>query len=275
MKIIDVSEHQGKINWNKVKASGINAAIIRAGYGKGNVDERFIENIKAAINAGIISIGVYWFSYAYTVDMAKREAQYCNDLIKPYKDKLNLGVYFDWEYDSMNYAKKRGVYPNKNLITNMNIYFCDKIRELGYKAGYYLNLDYQQNFIDVSRLKEFYKWFARYVSTEQRDCYIWQYSANGSVDGISGPVDMNELIGKPVEHNNVNNSNKEEYNMPLIKRGSSGKAVKIWQIIVGTTVDGIFGTNTEESTKRFQERNNLVVDGIVGPITWKAGLDSI
>ena len=262
MKIIDVSEHQGKINWNKVKASGINAVIIRAGYGKGNVDERFIENIEAAINADIISIGVYWFSYAYTVDMAKREAQYCNDLIKPYKDKLNLGVYFDWEYDSMNYAKKRGVYPNK-------------IKELGYKAGYYLNLDYQQNFIDVSRLKEFYKWFARYVSTEQRDCYIWQYSANGSVDGISGPVDMNELIGKSIEHNNVNNSNKEEYNMPLIKRGSSGKAVKIWQIIVGTTVDGIFGTNTEESTKRFQERNNLVVDGIVGPITWKAGLNSI
>lgn len=76
-----------------------------------------------------------------------------------------------------------------------------------------------------------------------------------------------------IDDNTENNS--EEYDMPLIKRGSSGKAVKIWQIIVGTTIDGIFGVNTEAATKRFQERNNLEVDGIVGPKTWKVGLESI
>lgn len=75
----------------------------------------------------------------------------------------------------------------------------------------------------------------------------------------------------------VNNitDNMEDYDMPLIKRGSSGKVVKIWQVIVGTTIDGIFGSNTEAATKRFQERNNLVIDGIVGPNTWKAGLESV
>jgi GH25 family lysozyme M1 (1,4-beta-N-acetylmuramidase) len=278
MKIIDVSVHQGKIDWKKVRAVGIGGVIIRAGYGRGNIDGRFKENIEGAIKAGFKTIGVYWFSYAYDTEMAKREAQFCNDVIKPYKDKINLGVYFDWEYDSMNYAKKNGVYPNKNLITNMNLYFCERIKELGYKAGYYLNLDYQKNFIDTSRLKAFYKWFARYTSETQKDCYLWQYSSTGKVSGISGNVDMNELIGKPVEHNNGNKNNAgntEDYNMPTIKRGKSGKAVKIWQVIIGTTVDGIFGTNTEAKTKAFQEKHKLKVDGIVGPKTWKAGLESV
>lgn len=78
-----------------------------------------------------------------------------------------------------------------------------------------------------------------------------------------------------IESNNEIINNSEEYDMPLIRRGSSGKVVKIWQIIVGTTIDGIFGQNTEAATKRFQERNNLEVDGIVGPKTWKAGLESV
>lgn len=204
MKIIDVSVHQGKIDWSKVKADKIGGVIIRAGYGKGNIDGRFKENIEGAIKAGFKTIGVYWFSYAYTVEMAKREAQFCNDAVAPYKDHINLGVYFDWEYDSMSYAKKNGVNPNKDLITNMNLYFCNKIKDLGYKAGYYLNLDYQKNFIDVSRLKEFYKWFARYTSEAQKDCYLWQYSSSGKVSGISGNVDMNELVGKSIEHKTSN-----------------------------------------------------------------------
>ena len=64
IKCIDVSDHQGKINWKKVKKSGINYAIIRAGYGKNNVDSQFANNIKGAIAAGIEHLGIYWFSYA-------------------------------------------------------------------------------------------------------------------------------------------------------------------------------------------------------------------
>ena len=90
MKIIDVSEHQGRIDFNKVKASGIEGVIIRAGFGKGNIDERFKENIEGAIEAGFDNLGVYWFSYAFTVEMAKREAQFCNDVIAAYKGELNL-----------------------------------------------------------------------------------------------------------------------------------------------------------------------------------------
>lgn len=195
MLVIDVSVHQGKIDFKKVKAAGIDGVVIRAGYGKGNIDGRFKANIEGAINAGFKYIGAYWFSYAYTVDMAKREAQFCNDVVMPYKDKLNLGVYFDWEYDSMNYAKKLGMKCDKALITEMSVTFCQKIKELGYKAGYYLNLDYSKNYIDESQLTAYRKWFARYVSTRQVNCYLWQYSSSGKVNGISGNVDMNELIG--------------------------------------------------------------------------------
>ncbi len=69
--------------------------------------------------------------------------------------------------------------------------------------------------------------------------------------------------------------NEEELDMPLIKKGSKGKAVKIWQVIIDVRTDGIFGDETLEATKRFQKENDLEVDGIVGPKTWKAGLDKI
>lgn len=219
MVVIDVSEHQGNINFKKVKAAGIDGVVIRAGYGKGNVDSRFKEYIEDALAAGIDNVGVYWFSYAYTADMAKREAQYCNDVIGPYKKKLNLGVFFDWEYDSMRYANNKGVKPNRDLITNMCIYFCEKITDLGYKAGYYLNLDYSQNYINEDKLKAYRRWFARYTDTKQADCYLWQFTSTGRVSGITGDVDVNELIGKTPK----TNTKKKKTNAEIVKEVLEGK----------------------------------------------------
>lgn len=194
MKIIDVSVHNGIINWSKVKAAGIDGAIIRAGYGRGNIDKKFESNIKGAIDAGLKYIGVYWFSYAFTSEMARREAHYCNDAVMKYKSKINLGIYYDWEYDSMDYAKKNNAVMSRNKITEMNVIFCETIAGLGYKAGYYLNQDYERNYININMLSKYRKWFAKYTSTKQEGCYIWQYSSGGKVDGIFGNVDMNELF---------------------------------------------------------------------------------
>lgn len=196
MKIIDVSYHNGTIDWQKVKADGVDGAIIRAGYGKGNVDSMFRKNIERAIIAGIEYIGVYWFGYAYSVEIAKFEAEFCHNTIKHYQDKLNLGVYYDWEYDSMIYALSNHVNPTKVLISDMHVAFLGRIAELGYHAGFYTNLDYQNNYIQVNRLKKYRKWFARYTSKEQNDCYIWQYTEKGHIDGIYGNVDINKLQGK-------------------------------------------------------------------------------
>ena len=219
MNIIDVSEHQGAINFKKVKADGISGVIIRAGYGKGNVDSCFTRNIDGAISAGIEYIGIYWFSYAYSVEMAKREAQFCNDVIAKYKSKINLGVYFDWEYDSFNYAQKMGVNPTKALITSMNVEFCKRITELGYVAGYYLNWDYSQNRIDESKLKSYKRWYAWYNSSKPLDCYIWQYSSSGRVNGVYGNVDMNELIGKV----SAAKKTKKKTNAQIVKEVLAGK----------------------------------------------------
>ena len=114
--------------------------------------------------------------------------------------------------------------------------------------------------------------------TEQKDCYLWQYTSKGRVAGISGNVDMNKLF----DTSDIADPEKEEekdeegeYNMPTIKKGSRGKAVKIWQVIVGVEVDGLFGPDTDRATKVFQDDHGLYIDGIVGKNTWKAGLESV
>ena len=90
-KIVDVSYHNGNINFKSMKNDGIAGVIIRAGYGQGNTDKKFKTYIKDAIAAGL-PVGIYWFSYAYTASMAKKEAEYCYKLIKSYK--IELPVFF-------------------------------------------------------------------------------------------------------------------------------------------------------------------------------------
>lgn len=191
IKLIDVSVHQGNIDFKRVKAAGIVGVIIRAGYGKNNIDKRFKENIRHALAAGL-KVGIYWFSYAYTTEMARKEAEYCLQAIKGYN--VTLPVFFDWEYDSMSYAQKNGVKPTKNLITQMYGTFCKTIKKAGYKAGYYDNPDYLKNHVNQDELKGYYFWLAHYTSKRSMVCDIWQYSDKGRVDGINGAVDMNELI---------------------------------------------------------------------------------
>ena len=194
-KLLDVSHHNGTINWTKVKAAGYKYAIIRAGYGQGNVDKQFTNNIKNAIKAGV-KVGIYWFSYAWNVQMAKAEGAYVYNLIKSYD--ISLPVFFDWEYDSEKKAKAAGVKISKSLMTNMTKAFCEYLKERKYKVGYYYNRDYEsRGVMDHKALTGlgYYKWLARYTSTPQTDCDIWQYAEYGHVNGIpSSAVDFNNII---------------------------------------------------------------------------------
>lgn len=291
IKGIDVSKHQGKIDWRKVKASGVQFVIIRAGYGQNNIDDKFKEYIKNALAVGL-KVGVYWFSYAYTTAMAKKEAEYCLKAIKGYE--ITLPVFFDWEYDSMSYAQKHGAKPTKDLITSMYLTFCQAIKAAGYKAGYYDNPDYLRNHVNADKLTGFYFWLAHYTSKRTISCDIWQYSDKGKVDGIAGAVDMNYCYkdygfksgnkttsgNKATNGNNTKNENKaknesEVYDMQTIKKGSQGRIVRVWQVIVSAKVDGNFGKDTEAKTISFQKTHGLAPDGIVGDKTWAAGLASL
>lgn len=219
MKMIDVSYAQGKIDWKKVKASGIEGVIIRAGYGKGNADDYLVRNITGAIKQKL-HIGIYWFSYAYTAEMAKREARYCNDLVQTYRINIDLPVFFDWEYDSMRYAEENGVSPGKKLITEMTEAFCAEITELGYVGGYYANHDYYNNYYDPSKLKKYKLWFADYED-EYKNCFIQQTSSSGVVNGISGSVDTDVLRGKLATEkpstSNTSDKNKKPSKKPSTK----------------------------------------------------------
>ncbi|MGU8394925.1 GH25 family lysozyme [Clostridium perfringens] len=188
LKGIDVSEHQGRINWEQVKGN-IDFAILRAGYGRNNIDKQFIRNIKECNRLGI-PVGIYWFSYAFSVEMARNEAKYVLEAIKPYK--VDYPVSYDLEYDTLNYASKNGVTIGKRLATDMVKAFCDEINCNGYRAMNYTNQDFLLNKFYMDELTNYQLWYAWYNSKLNRDCAIWQYLESGQIPGINGAsVDMN------------------------------------------------------------------------------------
>lgn len=196
MQGIDVSNYQGNIDWAKVKASGKDFAIIRAGWGQTNTDPKFKEYIENAIKNGF-NIGIYWFIYARSEKDAINNAIKCDSLIAPYKQYINFKVWADWEYDSDNYCK--GL--DKNTRTQWVKAFCNKIKERGYDVGIYANPDYIKNkFGDIS---EYPLWLAYYTSSVNSamayNPLMWQYSSKGRVNGIGGNVDLDEYYGNFIQ----------------------------------------------------------------------------
>lgn len=188
---IDVSKYQGNVDWDKVKNTGIDFVIIRAGYGKysNQKDPKFDTNIKGAYEAGIRNIGVYHFSYADNVADAKIEAQVCLKWVEPYKKMITLPIWFDQEYtqDILN--------ATKTVRTNCCIEFCKAIHNAGYRTGLYASKDWFENKITASSLPSYCEnWVAQYASacTYKGDYVVWQYSSTGKVNGIQGNVDMNK-----------------------------------------------------------------------------------
>ena len=188
LKGIDVSQWQGNIDWQKVKGAGVQFAMLRAGYGRNNLDTKFHRNAKGAVAVGI-PVGLYWFSYALNVELAKKQAQYAVELAKKYK--ITWPIAYDLEYDTVSYAAKNGVTITKSLATQMAIAFCEEIKRLGYIPMVYTNLDYLNRYFDRSKLP-YDLWYAQYASAASvADKEIWQYSSKGSMPGIAGNVDMN------------------------------------------------------------------------------------
>lgn len=192
-KGIDVSKWQGVIDWEKVKADGVEFAMLRAGYGQGNIDEYFKRNADECTRLGI-PFGVYWFSYAYTEAMARREAEHCLEAVRPYK--LSYPVAFDFEYDSVSYAQKHGVTITKQRASDMTRAFCEAIRVNGYAPIVYANPDYLSRYFDADIANRYDIWLAQWpnnpdVNNPPRECTMWQYTSSGNVSGINGRVDMN------------------------------------------------------------------------------------
>lgn len=191
---VDVSEHQGKINWAKVKKAGVEYAIIRVGCrrlmsGEFKEDDWFYRNMKGASAAGI-KVGVYFYSGAITKKEAAEEADYVLDRITGYR--VELPVFFDIEYH--NGARITKALKNKRgKATNICIAFMDRIKEAGYTPMVYTYRYLMNNYLYPEKLSGYGIWIADY-STQCKFAYpyiSWQYTSSGRVNGISGRADCN------------------------------------------------------------------------------------
>lgn len=250
-KIIDVSYHQGVIDWNKVKASGVEGAIIRCGYGSDIIsqdDKQWKRNADECVRLGI-PFGTYLYSYAKTEEESRSEAVHVLRMIKGYK--LSYPVYLDLEQSG----------TESHAVKGAKI-FCDIIQKAGYPVGIYANQYWFQNVIE-NQLDQYTKWCARYSAQKPTVmCDIWQYSSTGSIHGIVGRVDMNICYRDfPAE------LNKEELSKP-VAAVSNGTTLEL----VAAVMCGKYGAGDERKKalgSRYDE-----VQGMINHIT-SASIDTL
>ena len=192
---IDVSEHQGEIDWAKAKAAGVEFAIVRCGYGQneaGQDDKYWTVNADACEKNGI-PFGTYLYSYADTVAKARSEAQHVLRLIDGYD--LDYPIYYDLEENSIRNKL------SETQIADIAEAFCDTIEAAGYEAAIYSNTDWFTNYLTDSRFDQWDKWVAQYntTCTYTGDYSMWQCSSKGRIDGISGNVDLNVDLGAALD----------------------------------------------------------------------------
>jgi len=190
MRGIDISKHQGTVDFSKVKAAGVQFVIIRAGFGKvaTQKDPKFEEFYKGAKSVGL-PVGAYWYSYATNEAEAKQEAKACLEVING--KQFDFPVWFDQEYEPGIKA------ASKATRTACVKAFCDALEAAGYYSGLYCSRDWLNNWLDNAALKKYDIWVAAYGSTPGKVSLpygMWQYSStNGlNVPGFGVHLDCNE-----------------------------------------------------------------------------------
>lgn len=282
MNGIDISRWQKDIQLSRVPCDFV---IVKATQGTGYVSPTYKQQITSAEALGKY-LGVYHYASS---GGAAAEAEHFLRTVADYIGKAILVL--DWEgeqnanfsnplyaLDFLNYVKsKTGVTPfiymSKSVCRQYKWdasfpLWCAQYRNQqpsGYQA---------QPWTDA-------KGFGVWQSPK-----IFQYSSKGQLDGYSGNLDLDiaymdgaewlsyaqgkVIVKEPEDHGS--------FDLPIIRRGSSGKAVKLWQVILGfkgSDIDGLFGIITQEETRQFQIEHHLDPDGVVGPVTWKAGMESV
>lgn len=189
---IDVSKYNGEIDWDKVREDGIKFAIIRVGYRGSSTgaiveDPYFEQNIDGALKAGL-DVGVYFFTQAVNEVEAVEEASAVLELSSDYS--ISLPVYIDTEGAGGNGRADQLDVDTRTLVCEA---FCKTIENAGLQAGVYASRNWYNQKLNVDDLQDYSIWLAEYRSAPQYDGYyqMWQYTSKGSIDGITGNVDLN------------------------------------------------------------------------------------
>ena len=193
---IDVSYHQGDIDWEQVKASGIEFVMMRVGYrGYGESsklveDTNFQANIRGASDAGL-KIGVYFFSQALNLAEVEEEVDFLLERIEGWE--IAMPVVYDWEYVS---DEARTANMDARTLTDCSRHFCELVEEAGYQPMIYFNRNQAAHLLHLEELTDYPFWLAAYTD-RMGFAYkvdMWQYTDNGRVPGIEGPVDVDVLF---------------------------------------------------------------------------------
>ena len=198
IKGIDVSDNNGMLDWDTIKANGIDFANIRVGYGsnyESQDDRQAIRNMQECERLNI-PYGVYLYSYALSLDEAQSESEHALRMIEGFKPRL--GIYIDME-DADGYKVRNGIVPEENgtLLTKICNIFMEKIRQAGYNTGTYANKNYFDNILIREQIRE-PKWMAIWgpESVPVDWAEIWQYSSDGEIAGSSARTDVNYYINE-------------------------------------------------------------------------------
>lgn len=191
---IDVSKYQTDIDWNQVKASGVQFVMVRAGYrgyggsGKLVLDDMFEKHMQGALAAGL-DVGVYFFSQAVTKKEAEEEADYVLDIIKDYP--ITYPVAFDSEKVENSDGRANALTVEER--TGIAIAFLEKIKKAGYEPMVYANDRWFALNLDLRKLTDYKLWLASYREQPVFPYKVdaWQHTNSATVPGVSGNVDMN------------------------------------------------------------------------------------
>lgn len=216
MKIIDISQHNGKINFNAVKQDGIDGVIIRVGWigNKENhtIDKYFEEYYQEATKVGL-KIGFYVYSYCKSQTAIASGTQWF--LNKIYNKQCDLACFLDLEDPTIDYL-------DKEELTRHAEVFCKTIESKGKKAGVYASEYWFKYKMYVDRLITYKIWLAKWVNNKPDENFrydLWQHTSQGRVNGINTNVDMNECIQCENEEQNINVGS--DFEMKIYKNGST------------------------------------------------------
>lgn len=200
---IDISTWQKGINYEEMKTDpNVDFVILRSSFRK-IADNRFSEHVAGCRRVGIPIYGTYHFSYATSVKEAADEARFAVEMAKKEKlDPSETVIFYDFEYDTVNNAKKKGVTLKPSDCQAFTEAFLDIIEEAGYLPGVYYNQDYYVNWYGKNFLsnRRWYLWLADYTGGPSYPCDIQQYSSTGKVKGIAGNIDMNYWFNDPLSY---------------------------------------------------------------------------